>query len=79
MIACWALAAGLMSLLTRRATRPAAVGGALAGALAAFAVGPLVTGGEHIHMPTVVQTALSLILVFVVIALGPPVAAETDD
>jgi hypothetical protein len=53
--------------------------GVIVGALATFAVGPLVTGGEHIHMPTAVQTALSLILMFVIIALGPPVAAEADD
>jgi hypothetical protein len=68
-----------MSLLAKRASRPAAVAGALAAALATFAVGPLVTGGEHISTQAVVQTALSLILVFVVIALGPPVAAEVDD
>jgi hypothetical protein len=79
MIACWTVAAGAMSLLAKRASRPAAVAGALAAALATFAVGPLATGGEHISTQAVVQTALSLILVFVVIALGPPVAAEVDD
>jgi hypothetical protein len=79
MIACWAAAAGAMSLLARRGTRPGSVAGALLAASIIVAIGPLVTGGEHIAMPTVIATALSLILVFVVIALGPPVAAEEDD
>jgi len=76
----WAVAAGVMSLAARRATRPAAVGGAIGGSVALLAaVGPWVTGGQRLDGASVLHVALSLILVLVVIALGPPVAAEPDD
>ncbi len=80
MVACWAAAAGIMSLLARRATRPAAVAGAITGAVVSLTtVGPWMTGGQRIGMLSVVQWSASLILVFVVIALGPPVGAEQDE
>jgi hypothetical protein len=69
-----------MTLASRRATRAAAVGGAAIGSIALLAaVGPWVTGGQHMDARAVLQVGLSLILVVAVIALGPPVAAEEDD
>jgi len=80
MVLCWAAAAGAMSLLARRATRPAAITGAVIGAVITFAtVGPWMTGAQRIGTLTVVQWSVSLILMFVVIALGPPFGAEGDD
>jgi hypothetical protein len=76
----WAAAAGVMTLAARRATRPAAFGGALAGSIATLAaLGPWMTGGSRLDVQAALQVGLSLILVCVVIALGPPVGAEDDD
>jgi hypothetical protein len=78
-VAGWALAAGAMALAVRRATRPAAFGGALAGSLVTLAaLGPWMTGGSRLDPQAALQVGLSLILVCVVIALGPPFAAEDD-
>jgi hypothetical protein len=69
-----------MTLAARRATRPAAFGGALAGSIATLAaLGPWMTGGSRLDVQAALQVGLSLILVCVVIALGPPVGAEDDD
>jgi len=79
-IGAWAVAALLMTLFARRATRAAAVGGAMTGSVVLLAaVGPWVTGGQQLDAGAVLQTGLSLILVVAIIALGPPVAAEDDD
>ncbi len=75
----WALAAGAMSLAARGASRVGAFGGAAVACLATLAaVGPWVTGGQRLDASATLQVGLSLILVTVVVALGPPVAAEDD-
>lgn len=76
----WGLAAGVVSMASRRAARPSAIAGALVGTLAVLAaVGPWVTGGQRLDGQTVLQVGLSLILMLVVVVLGPPVAAEPDE
>jgi hypothetical protein len=78
--AAWALAAGIMSLLARRATRLSAAAGLLIGGAVLYAAaGPLATGGVRLATSTAVQLAVSLILVTVVIALGSPVEVGEDD
>jgi eukaryotic-like serine/threonine-protein kinase len=76
----WALAALLANLGARRATRPFAVVGSLAGlavALASVSVGT--TGFLRIGRPTVVSFVASSILVIVVIVMGPPPLRGGDD
>jgi hypothetical protein len=69
-----------MALAARRASRPAAFGGVLAGSIVTLAaLGPWMTGGSRLDPLAALQVGLSLILVSIVIALGPPVAAEDDD
>ncbi len=76
----WALASAIMSVAARRATRGAAAGGAVLAALPLLAaVGPWMTGSQRLEPIAAMHVGLSLILVFVVIALGPPVAPESDD
>jgi hypothetical protein len=76
----WGLAAGAVSLSARRATRPSAVVGVLAGTLATLAAaGPWVTGGQQLDGRVVLQVGLSLILMLTIISLGPPIGAEPDE
>jgi hypothetical protein len=76
----WGLAAGAASLSARRATRPSAVVGVLAGTLATLAAaGPWVTGGQQLDGRVVLQVGLSLILMLTIISLGPPIGAEPDE
>jgi hypothetical protein len=76
----WALAAALANVGARRATRPFAVLGSLAGL--AVALGSLslsMTGLLRPGRTTVVSFVASSILVAVVIALGPPPLRGDDE
>jgi hypothetical protein len=76
----WAVAAALSALGARRGTRGGALAGMLAGlAVTAVSLGPWVTGTSQMPLPTLLQLGAASILVIVVVALGPPVASETDD
>ena len=69
----WALAALIANLGARRATRPFAVIGSLAGlAVALVSVSVSLAGFQPIGRPALVTFVASSILVAVVIALGPP-------
>jgi hypothetical protein len=76
----WAAAAGAVALFARRATRTSALAGAVIGFVTTLAgTGPWVTGGQQVTSGTALQFGLSSILIGVIIALGPPVAYETED
>ena len=76
----WAAAALLANLGARRATRPFAAVGSLAGlAVALVSVSVGMTGLLRIGRPTVVSFVASSILVIVVIVLGPPPLRGGDD
>ena len=86
----WGVAAAVMSLFSRRASRLGAVFGGLAGALvlAAFYALARLAGGAWgargvaagwTATPFRVSLAVSLILVLLVAALGAPVRAEDED
>lgn len=81
----WPLAAGLSSVVSRRATRAAAAFGAVLGAAvlaAAYAAADLVNGlarpGLWLGVVSAVSLACSLILVLLVVVLGPPLRPEEE-
>lgn len=84
LLASWALAAAAMSLLCRRASRPAAFAGAALGAAivwAGSAVGAWALGQPDpwtASLYTAQQLTGSLILVVLVVAAGPPVRPEEE-
>lgn len=85
-LAGWPTAAALMSWLCGRATRPAALIGAVGGAavlggayLLALEATRALGGLVWATTPLAVSLGASLILVLLVVALGPPVRAEADE
>jgi eukaryotic-like serine/threonine-protein kinase len=81
--ASWAGAAALMSVMCRRGSRLAALGGVLVGTTAmygGYAAWALVAGAGFLPATAALQQlAASLILMAVVIALGAPVRGALDD
>ena len=76
----WSLAALLANLGARRATRPFAIVGSLAGlAVALASVSVSLTGFQRIGRPALVTFVASSILVVVVTALGPPPALSDHE
>jgi eukaryotic-like serine/threonine-protein kinase len=79
MIAGWAVAAVVVSMSARRASRPAALAGVFAASLTMLlATAPWSTSTQRLVPEAAAHVGLSLILMCVVIALGPPLAAEED-